>query len=1113
VCPEGSRCTKSGVRPRIAHIPFALLGVYVTSVIASAAWVTEKMWDDRTLEAAIYDNSWLIQLPWRATRGEWVGRDFAYPLGPLWQWLSWAATGFHFHSPAQALGSMELWFPALSMLVALWVSFSHLRQPRTRFVALAALAAFILFNPKSSIRYTASLWLVFVFAAGELESNAALSFRDRRLWRWALSVAAVATIALLLSFERGVMAVASIGAMMAYGFAVRRWARLPLRPTLVRYGAVIAAVAAVQLLLALVAAGFGASYFRFIADSLALSRSYTTGMPVSFDPASGPRPESVYAVAFAAALAAAVFASAKCRDLHAGALLVGSLPLVVTAMVRSDTGHVWQGIVPAGAALALVGLMQMEQGRIGRFLLCSVPAALLILGWYGSFGSSEKNRLLLLDAWRVKSGKMGPERGYQTNLTRIVGWAREEKAAGRLPCVGAFQGADVVHALADVPGPSETMLRWSTALQDSLAARIRRERCPYYIQDLPSFVYGAQNFYFGEDFTTLAELYEPVERLGPAVFVTKLRDRPAPARVRDSGAMEVGVWRNVPVPGDVEVHFREPLSETDLLRIDYTIEGPEWARYLGGTPKTRIAFARGVEEPWVDAMVQLQQNRRTVQLVAVHSWAAEWRWIAGRAPTRPRSADRMRLRFFRRGGLTPHALRIKIHSIQILSPGAEPLPVTTGEAIAGGDLVDALRKRVGYPVSSAPALPTGEQGFVLAPNNDKNLDASVYFPLRPVLGSVLLARVGLDRAPPGGDGADVDLELEDPLGDPIKTSLARVALEPNATPTELGIPLDPWVGRDVLLRITSNERKTVDFDWVRFKQLELVSNGTPATLAGALRSGIAKTEDAHPRLEGSAVFLHPNGTGTRPARVVLPLRPGPADCVLTGLEHRGKGGDGVVFAIAVRDEDGETPLLLERLSPGTRKESVPGLSLAQWAGRNVELVFVTLPGGNSTFDWAYFLHPRVARGSCGLLAELGSMVHRGTFSKRAGEVSEVRGSVVLGVDREHRNAEAAFRVQPEAASCFSAWVRLGEGEKGNARFEVRVEDAGESVRLFEGEVPAGEIMRPDPARLAAWAGRPVNLVLSLTSSGGDVPLEAYFDAAVVRRCFAEGSDGTPSAPK
>jgi hypothetical protein len=1089
--------SSSKLRPRASSVALALLCAYLVLVLVSSAWVRVKMFDDRALEAEIYDTSWLLQLPWRAAHGEWVGRDFIYPMGPLWQGLSWVAAGFGFHSPARTLAGMDCLFPLVSLAIAGWIVFRHLRRPWTRVCCFAAYGAFVLYAPLVSVRYMTSLLVVFLVARPDLEpSEAAPSWRDSRLWRWALSVSLAMIAAMLLSFERGVMACASLFAISAYDLLVRRFARVPLAATVRRYVAVVVALVSVVLACMLVARLLGASFSDYIAQSIALSKSYTTGMGGPFV---GVKAQSVYAVFACGAVAALTFSSARFRDVHAGAVVVGTLPLVVTALVRSDVGHAWQGIAPTAAALSLVALAQAEQLHVGRLLLCGVPAIVMLLGWYGRFGQEAKERMSFLQAWRVAIGVSHPEPRYRTNLTRVRAWARKHPKSPGTPCIGFFQGADVMHALVDIPGPTETMLRWSPELQKSLADRIRRDRCPYFVDWLTTFVYGAQNFFIGEDFTTIAEMYRPVERLGPAVFAMERRPLPLPARERDARARDLGVWREVSIPGKLDVYFDRPLEETDLVRIDYTIETPEWVRYLGGAPASRIAFSEGDKDPWVDVWVSLHLNHRIEQLVAVHPWAAEWRWLAGVGPRKSRKADRMTIELIHTSDFNPRKLRVKIHSIEVLSAGSPEVDRAPGSPISEPDLIEAVHDEKAYVVSTSAHVPPGEKGFVLPPNVHRDFDANVYFPLRPALGAMLDARIGLDRPPGGGggDGADVEIELIDPRGHPLRTSLARIPLEPNSEPTDVSMSLDPWAGLDVLLRIGSSERVTADYDWIRVSQLA-IKNGPP-TLAGEFRAGLATVENSQPELDGPAIYLHPNAVGSPTASVMFPMRPAPDDCLSLAIQHRGPGGDGVLFGIAVRDGDSSSPLLHDLVLPNTTR-SIPGLSLSEWADRDVRLVLSTEPGGDSAYDWAHFVDARVAPGTCGPVRSLPDLLRRDPSAVRAGRAEVVNQSIAAHVGPDDRATELAFELQPDEKSCLFTSLRQDGSSSAPLRFELYVEDAGRHKQLLSRELSAGQVETADPQSLARFSGRRVTLVFRVSAGAVNADAVGFFDSPVMRSC-------------
>ena len=1078
-------------RPRPVHLAFVALATYVLAVLVTSAWVRAALWDDLALEGAIYDNSWILQLPWRAANGDWIGRDFAYPLGPLFQLLSFIGSGFEFHSPQRTVAGMELVFPLAALAMAAWIISANLANARSRLMAAVMFASFVLYSPTDSLRYMFSLLLVAIFATGEAKEHGVDSFRDPGLWSWAIAVAIVAEAQVFISIDRGVMGLIALFVMGAYGVLARWGGGLSKKGVMRRIAAVVLALIVLQFVVAAAMAALGASYLGYLADSFALSRGYAIGMSMPFHEVKG---EGVMAIATMGAVGVAVFSVPRYRDLHAGALLVGAMPLLVTALVRSDAGHVWQGIVPVAAALGLVGLKCLERGYLGRTLLCCLPPLVMVLGWYGTAESLIRNRLLFYDAYRVATHQVEPQLGYETDLTRITRWARERVEREHVSCIGFYQGADVVHALADVHGPTETMLRWSPTLQHELAEEIRRQRCPYFVQQLPAFVFGAQNWFMGEDFLAVAELYEPVERLGAAVFAMRLRSQPLPAEVHLARSSAIGVAHEMTIPGEIVVVFDEPLQENDVLRVDYTLLAPEWARFSGAAPYAELEYSRSDDGPWVTSTMALDLNRRTTQIIAVHSWAAEWRWYA-RQYVSQREADHLRLRLMPLKDWGPHSATLTLHRIEILRPGAAVASQPVGPSIRAGNLVELLEEGAGYSLSVAPFERPEEGGFSLRPNEHRHLVTNVYFPLRPELGSTLRGRIGMAPVP-RGDGADVEIELIAPGGNPLKNQLAAFTVERNQPPTEIEIPLDPWAAGNVLLRLSSDGREDSEYDRVRVFELSVTSDGEPATIGGALRVDRAWAEESNPRLEAANIFLHPNPREQPQARILLPMRPSFDSCFRTGVRHAGTEGDGVHFGVSIREAGQIASILREHVRPGQGRDELPGLSLAAWAGRDVDLILSTAPGETTAFDWAYFLNPRVERGECGLTQSLVTMLNRDQGQTRRGDFSADGQALRALVDGDAAIAEVVFPIQPEEGTCVRATL---QHHGGAARAKVTVEDASGREVILRQRLEEEQDVTPDAIPLRRWAGRPIRLLLSAATLDGQMSI-VRFDGPVLSDC-------------
>lgn len=113
-------------RPRLAALLFLILGFWL--VLPANLYPAEQVIAEK---ANLLDDSWRLELPHRATRGQWSGRDFTFTYGPLYQALHASgavfepgntAALFRFNdAPAAILAALVLWLVlCLSGAPLLW---------------------------------------------------------------------------------------------------------------------------------------------------------------------------------------------------------------------------------------------------------------------------------------------------------------------------------------------------------------------------------------------------------------------------------------------------------------------------------------------------------------------------------------------------------------------------------------------------------------------------------------------------------------------------------------------------------------------------------------------------------------------------------------------------------------------------------------------------------------------------------------------------------------------------------------------------------------------------------------------------------------------------------
>lgn len=938
-------------RRRRARAAFGALVAYLLAALACNASLTSALLDDRRLEEDLFEYAWQLQLPWRAAHGEWAGRDFEYTLGPVFQLMAYAGNGFGLRGPGETMAGYLVVFALTALAIAALLAFRVADDPWRRFVGFASLVVLSLWSEASAVRAMTSVLVVLTYGPRATGSD-----EDATPISRAFLCASILSVATLFSYDRGVMGVAMVAAAAGYEVVARALARRPLRPALLRLATFAAALAVVQLIVLGFAAIWGADYFAYLGGQSRLAGSYTLGMAEGGE--AGALGGAVGLFLCAGLLALAV-THRKLADLTAGMWLIGTMPSLVVALVRTDTAHVWLAMMPVAAMLVLVTLRQTERGRVGVPFASGVLCALVLFGWLGNH--SERLRAwgpeVFYDVAALHFGKLEPDRPYEGNITRVVAFVRDKQAREGIRCVGAYQGGDVVHAVLDIPGPTETLLRWSGELQSQVARRIEEDRCPYFVQRLFAYDFrDAAGWNVGEDFLAIARNYEPHEALGPDVWALRLRDRPAPETARPVVAEGLGERHELPVPGAMEVRLDPPIPTDHLLRVAYTLEVPWWRKYVDGVPRLYLDVGAGGGEALSHLWIPVAAvNRRTEAIVAIHAESAERRWMTGRAPRQPRHVDRMVVRLMRETDTVPDSVGITVHSVEDLTPGSAPVDDAPTACVDERDLLADVRH--GRAFARATSLRHDERfgRMYLHPNPPLYAQAEVFVPTTPCATACLQGVASLDG--PEGDGARFEVHVVDRE---VRTLVVDASLTPDAPRHEFTFPLSPWGGRSVLLRVGADPHETPDFDWLWVDQLRLVA--CPETsLSSVLAAGRGRAEHVEPVVEGGHVFLHPNAPDAPRAQVTVPVRPRPGQCLITDLHVRSRPGqgDGVIFTAEVLGDDGPLTLFSQRVPPGVEPRR-HWASLEGWYDREVSIRLSTLPGQTQDYDWAVFLSPRLS---------------------------------------------------------------------------------------------------------------------------------------------------------
>lgn len=894
-----------------------VVGYFVLATIANA-YVRAKGFDARVLDHRAFDFGWELGLPWRASHGHWVGRDFAYPIGPLWQLLAWVGTLGARASPAASVGGLHVVFPIASLATAGALSTWWCPRWSRRTLVFAALALFALHDDVRSFRALVSVAIVMLYAP------------RRGSTRAPFLAGALVIGSTLLSFETALLGLLSLVFMFIAELVARRTAELaePTPDTLTplsRSRRAALGLVAASVALSLLWAAVGGSFWAALKGWGAITGGYVT---VMIEGAHGLGFAPVWAFIGFSLVLLALSLTRRGNELTSAVLLAGALPLLARAIIRSDAEHVYAALLPLAVALSL-SAVELYPRRPARSAASALLVTTFALAWFGS-------RQGVPNAWapggfsraaRLLADRSPDERGYDHDVPKIARFAQAHREA----CMVLPERAVVAHALANVRGPTETGLRWTPRMKEQLAADIERDRCPFAVRQLSSFDFPApwQSFGFGADFLAQSLLYEPAERLGPATFVSHLRAQARRADGQPVAAEGLGDTRSLPVPGRLGFSLARPVAWENLLRLDYTLNVPMLRVLAGGSPWIKVAFYDGNERLGaVTALADTAVNERARAIIPVHAEVAEWRWAAGRSSRVQRHADRFEIIAEARP-LSPASIDFELHGIEELTPppidGAKPpscspevdlaASVTRGESFARGLL----------------ARLDGE-GIVLDPNPETEPLAEVFLPVTPCKDSCLFAELGVeaDAGPPRAARFEVHV-----VDDWEKPRLVNWQVTAGVSPKPAEISLSAWAGRDVL---------------VRFGTWPVGSAGARArvyrprigpcrgkNLVHALHDGRYTLARGQAEPRGDSLRLSVAPLGRPPTELRIPIEIGASECLAYDLSvDAAAGAPPPSIELSLLHDKVSVRLSRDIINPGESR-SHRDMSLAELRGQSAEV--------------------------------------------------------------------------------------------------------------------------------------------------------------------------------
>ncbi|MBK8997766.1 MAG: hypothetical protein IPM35_18745 [Myxococcales bacterium] len=746
---------------------------YLGLSVAAAAYLRAATFSLRALEPTRLDTAWQLELVFLADQGVWSGRDFHYARGPLWQALTWLAKGGPFAaSPAQVIAAMEASHMLLGIAASVWLTWRVVQSGWARVVALVALALVSYAAGISTLRAMLSVAIVVSY----LPDGEAPSFRK------ALLPAALTTFGLLYSFDRVPLALSAVSVAVAAEAIARFRRRERVRPALSRGGWYVAALAATLGAAVLLGLAVGANPLAYVPEQRRIATAYGalwTGWEA------GVRPANIVALGVAAAVLAGIPLLRRSGRWVEPVWVLSVLPAASFAAIVTDQGHVFVGIAPLLVVLVLWAARQAGDDASAPRIAAALLAAVAFAGWFGSYRDAlwlrPRNALAALHALRHGAADDG---SFTTDITPAAEWV--EKRRGALPCIALAPGLTIVHALSRVSGPTLLTLRWTEAQQRERARALDAAACPYYVHELLAFEDPrGSDWLLGEDFVTIAETYAPHEAVGAASLVLARRGQRALAERRELPSPATGQRLAFDAPGEVAIPLGASVRGEQLVALDYTLEVPEHARWVGALPGIEFRFeAAGVPVSEYRQFFHAAVGRRVHSMASADAAAAEWRWIAGRPPLREVSADTLRLRFRRQGRLSPEHGELLVHSVSVLSPPALPPSAPAAECTPKLDFTQELERGRALPRNVAPRL--AGRGFELHPNPPPLHVAEIFFDVRPCEDAACSPSSEV-RAPAGQRAT---ASISSPLARPVGAAApARGARRARHTPAGGGGPL------------------------------------------------------------------------------------------------------------------------------------------------------------------------------------------------------------------------------------------------------------------------------------------------------------------------------------
>ena len=316
----------------------------------------------------LIDDSWILDTSYKAAGGIWLGRDVAFTLGPLYQWMS-SAPARHLGISTGSVYATWYTLPMLAIILSTFLTARLLLPEAAAWRRALLLLLAVVFWSAPDVRVSLALlaFAVFVrFTDGEVTSTGSLLAK-------AIVAAAICISGFLVSADTGLYTVAALLLCVAAG-AITAERRRQLAQFLL-----MAAICFALFMLVTNACMSSTLEFKFWRSSLVIANGYRWFEPIPMVQ------QNKWLLFKILAMGAVVFGGAWLARRRDGpwtrrpAFLISGFCLAFlmmqSSLVRSDHGHIVIGIYPM---IFLCGAIAIDEARSAPLLSVALPVATVI---------------------------------------------------------------------------------------------------------------------------------------------------------------------------------------------------------------------------------------------------------------------------------------------------------------------------------------------------------------------------------------------------------------------------------------------------------------------------------------------------------------------------------------------------------------------------------------------------------------------------------------------------------------------------------------------------------------------------------------------------------------